>query len=314
MQNIISTMAKAVGGKRGAKRNEPDQPEAPTFSSAKKAKTTSEFVPSITNTAIKVCKWDDARVLLLPFLSKEEKANIHKKTRADLSALLHGRVQRGDITPERFWSVVGQKKESKNSKGQQNLKHPAVAKAMAKNKVVAAASTLKQIALTNSTIPIAPAPTPIRVPLLPPPRPLNKYVLRVPDSICATKSYPPRIVIGEPNPPKAEAPPTISGTFQSSSILSIGKGDKVLHPNDAKKQTKHIFSRLDSLLSQLNATHSDVLSMTAHVVDIHKNGNTVLDAHGTYMAGKGKNTRSVCAWNMVGVSGLMPEGCVVQWR
>ena len=193
-----------------------------------------------------------------------------------------------------------------------------MAKAMAKNKVFAAASTLgsfaaastqKQKALPNSTIPIA--PTPIRMPLLPPPRPLNKYVLRVPDSIWPTKSYPPGIIIGEPNPPKAETPPTISGTFQSSSILSIGKGDKVLHPKDAKKQTKHIFSRLNSLLSQLNATHSDVLSMTAHVVDIHKNGNTVLDAHGTYMAGKGKNTRSVCAWNMVGVSGLMPEGCVV---
>jgi hypothetical protein len=30
------------------------------------------------------------------------------------------------------------------------------------------------------------------------------------------------------------------------------------------------------------------------------------------MAGKGKNKRSVCAWNMVGVSGLMPEGCLVQ--
>ena len=144
-------------------------------------------------------------------------------------------------------------------------------------------------------------------PPLPPPRPKYKYTLRVPPHIWPSTKYPPGIVIGEAIPPSPISPPAVSGTFHSSGILAIGQ------PEDVGEQMTFTLNKLDQLLAQLNATKCDILSMNVQVVDVHINGEQVQEAHSSYMKKGTKNQpRSVCAWSMVGVSGLYPRGCMVQ--
>lgn len=334
---------------------------------------TAPAYPSITVSMIRSLRWGDARDLMLPFLSEEEKSVIHKKTRADLQKVLEARIVKGDVKPERFWEVVGVEKAS-TVKAVKPM-DPEVVEALRKNRVVisapaaaagappkgagvgssatAAAASARVAgaspAANNPTAPVAgmvpgmpPAGMfgyPLHAAMMPgtspqggagphpgmnlnpfasmpprrPPPMLHKYTLRVPASIWPSTNYPPGIVIGELVPPPSPmAPPCISGTFHGSAILALGPGDEVFHPNNAKRQLQYIFAKLDLLLAQLGASHSDVLTMTAHVVDVHENGREVMDAHGRYMAGRGRGTRSICSWTMIGVSGLMTEGCVVQ--
>eukprot|EP00578_Thalassiosira_sp_NH16_P015944 CAMPEP_0181115548 /NCGR_PEP_ID=MMETSP1071-20121207/21488_1 /TAXON_ID=35127 /ORGANISM="Thalassiosira sp., Strain NH16" /LENGTH=371 /DNA_ID=CAMNT_0023199757 /DNA_START=25 /DNA_END=1140 /DNA_ORIENTATION=+ len=271
--------------------------------------------PSISSTQIKTLKWGNARDLLSPFLSKEEKANIHKKTRADLFKLLEVRIKAGYITPEQFWAVARADKPYTRSP-------PTAAGAVVQRKLPPqmtpapglppGLSYPRPMPMTGVSRPGArhPGPIPQWHPL---PRPQYKYTLRVPPSIWPSTNYPPGIVVGEPIPPSPLAPPSISGTFYSSAILATGPNDKVISEGDVNEQTQFIFATLNAILSQLNATRSDILAMSAHVVDIHKNGEHVLAAHQGYMENEKRECpRSVCAWSMIGVSGLMPAKCVVQ--
>ncbi|KAL7529157.1 hypothetical protein ACHAXR_006259 [Thalassiosira sp. AJA248-18] len=328
--------------RRGAKRDGPGQLNASSSAAATSSTnirlpapiTATRFdakagkhYPSITSTAIRTLKWGDARELLLPFLSEDEKANIHKKTRADIAKLLEKRITAGEVTPEQFWAVAGTDKVQQQKKKRKPM-DPVVAEALLKNKILPPPE--KPSPTQKGPVPIVPGiphprPTPMvaggsptaastltprgPMPFLPPPRADYKYTLRVPASIWPSTKYPPGTVIGGPSPPSSLF---ISGIFYSSAFLSLGPDDKVYYFNDSKKQAQYIFSRLDLVLSQLKASRSDVLSITAHVVNIHKNGEDVMDAYCEYMAGNGTATRSFCAWTMIGVSGLMPKGCVVQ--
>ena len=344
------------GAKRGAPKEEPDDSETPERSPPKKSSSTktssavSEAVaaavaastkvaptyPPISASTIKSLRWGDARDLMLPLLSEEEQANIHKKTRADLAKLLEANLRAGNISSAQFWTVAGldKMKAKQKKKSTSLLDDPMVAAALMKHNVPVgespnAPTTKSEMSPYASAVPLmqgVPYPRRMHVPagsppgaLIPGPRPLPplprvvyKYTLRVPASIWPSTNYPPGIVVGEPTPPSPVAP-YISGVFYSSGILAIGGGDNVIEPGNAKKQIDYVFTKLDLLLTQLGAAHADIQSMTAQVVDIHENGKLVLDKHSAYMAGKGSApTRGVCAWKMVGVSGLYPEGCVVQ--
>lgn len=337
------------------KRNEPDATESAATASppsaSKKAKfdvKLSQHYPSITATTIRTLKWGHARDLLLPYLSHEDRANIHKKSRTVLATMLEERIEAGDVTPEQFWAVAGKEKPKPKPLD------PVIAKAMKKNKAGATTHKSPVAAAPSPSLPKkaspaqrAPAPSPPKkaspaqrapapsvprmflprpmpmgmpmavgsppgVPYMPvPPRPLYKYTLRIPASIWPSTKYPPGIVIGEPCPPSPIAPPSVTGTFYGSAILAIGPGDKLLHPNDAKEQIKYIYRKLELVMTQLNASCSDVVSITAHVVDIHVNGKIVMNAHSEFTTGNGKRC-IICAWTMIGVSGLMPKGCLVQ--
>ncbi|KAL9189710.1 hypothetical protein ACHAXT_009385 [Thalassiosira profunda] len=314
-------------------------PSPPSTSKPKKAKKAKpsqggtsvdgSVYPPISTSAVKTLKWEYARDLMLPFLTAEEKKNVHKKTRADMANLLEARVRRGDVTPEQFWKVAW--KDKGELQRPSKPVDPVVAEALLKNKIAAAmgGTIPRSLPPPQISVPaVRPFPPPAETvaspgglnpyPLTSAPRFRYKYTPRVPSSIWPSDDYPPGVVIGEPNPPSRMlgsthlAPPSVAGTFYSSAILAIGPDDEVLHKNDAKKQAELIFDRLHSLMEHLRATHLDVISMTAHVVNIQKNGRAVLDAHGKYMGGKGNLARSICAWTMVGVSGLMHDGAVVQ--
>ena len=120
----------------------------------------------------------------------------------------------------------------------------------------------------------------------------------------------------------------------SSSSSSSSSGNNDNDDTTATKQCHYIFTKIDQLLSHLNAKPNDIINLTAHVVDIRTNGKKVLDAIHAYFNGtllttstavsaaalavananaKGSNKAiSSVALSVVGVAGLMEEGAVVQ--
>ncbi|KAL7428272.1 hypothetical protein ACHAXH_000787 [Discostella pseudostelligera] len=194
---------------------------------------------------------------------------------------------------------------------------------------------------TTTTTTAAPTPAmnppPVRrPPFMPLPRPQYKYILPAPpvtskpiptnfastrrsstnisNNETNTNNIPLGIVIGEPIPPNPFTPPSVSGTFHSSAILALGPDGKVIQSGKATAQMEYIYNKLIVTLSQLNATPSDILTMTVSVVDIEKNGKDVLAAHGKYMRNMDGAYCTPCAYSMNGVSGLMHRGCVVQMQ
>lgn len=164
----------------------------------------------------------------------------------------------------------------------------------------------------------APAPgaggTLMRPPMMPLPRPQYKYTLRstfaTGSSSIGGSSIPPGIVIGEPIPPNPFTPPSITGTFYSSALLAFD--GKVIQPGKAMPQTEYLYNTLIIMLSQVNATLADIVTMTVSVVNIESNGKDVLAIHEKYMREKNGAPCALCAYSMVGVSGFLHKGCVVQ--
>ena len=169
--------------------------------------------------------------------------------------------------------------------------------------------------------PSAPAPgagaggTLMRPPMMPLPRPQYKYTLRATfatgsSSIGDSSSIPPGIVIGEPIPPNPFTPPSITGMFYSSALLAFD--GKVIQPGKAMPQAEYLYNTLIIMLSQVNATLADIVTMTVSVANIESNGKDVLAIHEKYMRAKGGAPCAPCAYSMVGVSGFLHKGCVVQ--
>lgn len=125
--------------------------------------------PSITASIIKALKWGDSRELLTPFLNEEEKASIHKLTRAQLCQLVDARVISGDVTPQQFWAVVGtdrvrqQKRKDRDKKKFQGPLDPIVAEALMKKNVltVGMGSSPVSIQLQQQQQPPPPVPPPM---------------------------------------------------------------------------------------------------------------------------------------------------------
>ena len=348
--------------------------------------------PTITASVIKALKWGDSRELIVPFLNDEEKAIIHKLTRSQLSELVDARVLSGELTPQRFWDVVGTDKarnlkSHKSNKQKQGNKgaaaslapplDPIVVEALMKKNIAvvdgspvaiaslpvpktntaAGASSSHYLPLPKPTIPYLPgmpppkgptattapgttstftgrnnhssAPPPVqnsdgrnnngnlvRPPFMPLPRPQYKYVLRANfatgSSTGCGNTIPPGIVIGEPIPPNPFTPPSVSGTFYSSALLAFD--GKVIQPGKAVPQIEYLYNTLIILLSQVNTTLSDILSLTVSVVNIELNGKDVLAAHEKFMRAMDGAPCTPCAFTMMGVSGFMHKGCVVQMQ
>ena len=126
--------------------------------------------PPISPTTIRTLKWGNARHLMLPFLSEYDKANVHKKTRTNLSKLLEARIVAGDVTVKQFWDVVGLEKVQQKEKKKAPM-DPFVAAALFKNKMSAAPAVAEALLKNPSSMAVrSPAaaylPSPAKKPSL----------------------------------------------------------------------------------------------------------------------------------------------------